>query len=99
MAREPLSGAPTWSPRHDRRSPPLPASAGLRFRRSRPGTPAVDDRIEEDPTMTEPEQPAHTAEPAEGAETPGDRPGGQTPHPDEPAEGQDTGGGADSPDA
>ena len=50
--------------------------------------------------MTDPEQSRHTAEPAEGADNPGDRPGGQTPHPDEPAEGKDVdAGGADTPDA
>ena len=50
--------------------------------------------------MTEPEQSRHTAEPAEGADTPGDRPGGQSPHPEEPAEGKDVAsGGADTPDA
>ena len=48
--------------------------------------------------MTEPEQPAHTTEPAEGSDSPGDRPGGQTPHPEEPAEGEEVnGGGADTP--
>jgi hypothetical protein len=50
--------------------------------------------------MTDPEQSRHTAEPAEGADNPGDRPGGQTPRPDEPAEGKDVdAGGADTPDA
>ena len=50
--------------------------------------------------MTDPEQSAHTTEPAEGADSPGDQPGGQTPHPDQPAEGADTAtGGADTPDA
>lgn len=50
--------------------------------------------------MTDPAKPAHTAEPAEGSEAPGDQPGGRTPHPDEPAEGADAaGGGADTPDA
>ena len=50
--------------------------------------------------MTDPDQSAHTTEPAEGADNPGDRPGGQTPHPDQPAEGADTAtGGADTPDA
>ena len=43
--------------------------------------------------MTEPER-MHTAEPAEGAENPGEGPGGRTPHPEEPAEGGDPG---DSP--
>ncbi len=50
--------------------------------------------------MTDPDRPAHTAEPAEGSEEPGDQPGGQTPHPDQPAEGADgDSGGADTPDA
>jgi hypothetical protein len=50
--------------------------------------------------MTDPDRPAHTAEPAEGSEEPGDQPGGQTPHPDQPAEGTDDGsGGAETPDA
>ena len=50
--------------------------------------------------MTDPEQPAHTAEPAEGSEAPGEQPGGRTPHPEQPAEGADTaGGGADTPEA
>ena len=48
--------------------------------------------------MTEPEQPAHTTEPAEGSDSPGEQPGGQTPHPEEPAEGEEVnGGGADTP--
>jgi hypothetical protein len=49
--------------------------------------------------MTDPDRPAHTAEPAEGADDPGDQPDGRTPHPDEPAEGPETSGGADTPDA
>ncbi len=48
--------------------------------------------------MTEPAQPSHTTEPAEGADEPGDETGGRTPHPQQPAEGADTGGGADTPD-
>ena len=47
--------------------------------------------------MTEPEQNAHSAEPAEGAEQPGTGEGGRTPHPSDPAEGADTGDGADTP--
>jgi hypothetical protein len=39
--------------------------------------------------MTDPDRPAHTSQPAEGSEDPGDEPGGQTPHPDDPAEGAD----------
>ena len=34
----------------------------------------------------------HTAEPAEGAEDPGQESGGRTPHPQEPAEGAETPG-------
>jgi hypothetical protein len=50
--------------------------------------------------MTDPERPAHTAEPAEGSDDPGARPEGQTPHPAQPAEGTDpAAGGADTPDA
>jgi hypothetical protein len=49
--------------------------------------------------MTEPEQRAHTTEPAEGSDSPGDRPGGRTPHPEDPAEGRQVEGGADTPDA
>jgi ribokinase len=48
--------------------------------------------------VSEPEKPAHTTEPAEGGDPPGEEPGGQTPHPDQPAEGGDTpAGGADTP--
>jgi hypothetical protein len=48
--------------------------------------------------MTEPEQPSHTSEPAEGDPDPGDDVGGQTPHPQDPAEGADPStGGADTP--
>jgi ribokinase len=50
------------------------------FRTARPGT---------GPAMTDPAQPSHTSEPAEGAPEPGEQPGGQTPHPEEPAEGAD----------
>ena len=39
--------------------------------------------------MTDPAQPAHTSEPAEGASDPGEETGGQTRHPEEPAEGAD----------
>ena len=50
--------------------------------------------------MTDPAQPSHTTEPAEGEEDPGRETGGQTPHPDDPAEGGDGGaGGADTPGA
>jgi hypothetical protein len=50
--------------------------------------------------MTDPAQPRHTSEPAEGAADPGDETGGQTPHPEQPAEGGDTDeGGADTPGA
>ena len=49
--------------------------------------------------MTEPECTPHTADPAEGAEQPGDGDGGRTPHTEEPAEGADTDSGADTPDA
>ena len=41
--------------------------------------------------MTDPAQPSHTTEPAEGAPDPGEQPGGQTPHPEDPAEGPDEG--------
>lgn len=48
--------------------------------------------------MSEPDQPAHTTEPAEGADQPGEEPSGQTPHPQQPAEGADEpAGGADTP--
>jgi hypothetical protein len=48
--------------------------------------------------MTDPAQPSHTSEPAEGARDPGEETGGQTPHPQDPAEGADpTTGGADTP--
>lgn len=47
--------------------------------------------------MTDPDRPAHTSEPAEGAEDPGAQPDGRTPHPDEPAEGSDTDDEADTP--
>jgi hypothetical protein len=47
--------------------------------------------------MTDPER-THTAEPAEGADHPGDDDTGRTPRPEEPAEGQDVGQpGADTP--
>ena len=50
------------------------------------------------PPVSEPEQPAHTTEPAEGGDPPGEGSGGQTPHPDQPAEGGEvTGDGADTP--
>jgi hypothetical protein len=50
--------------------------------------------------MTDPAQPTHTSEPAEGSPDPGDETSGQTPHPDQPAEGADDAeGGADSPGA
>lgn len=50
--------------------------------------------------MTDPDRPAHTAEPAEGADVPGNEPAGQTPHTEDPAEGGDRQeGGADTPDA
>jgi ribokinase len=41
--------------------------------------------------MTDPAQPSHTSEPAEGAPDPGEDTGGQTPHSEEPAEGADEG--------
>ena len=41
--------------------------------------------------MTDPAQPSHTSEPAEGASYPGEETGGQTPHPEDPAEGADEG--------
>ena len=48
--------------------------------------------------MTEPEQPSHTSEPAEGSRDPGEQTGGQTPHAEDPAEGADAAsGGADTP--
>jgi hypothetical protein len=48
--------------------------------------------------VTDPAQPSHTTEPAEGDPEPGDETGGQTPHTQEPAEGADDGtGGADTP--
>ena len=48
--------------------------------------------------MSEPEQSAHTAEPAEGGDPPAEQSGGRTPHPDQPAEGGDVAGdGADTP--
>lgn len=48
--------------------------------------------------MSEPDQPVHTTEPAEGGDPPGERSGGQTPHPEQPAEGEDRPGeGADTP--
>ncbi len=47
--------------------------------------------------MTDPGQPTHTTEPAEGDREPGAEPGGQTPHPQDPAEGADEPGGADTP--
>ncbi|SHN88543.1 hypothetical protein SAMN05660350_04565 [Geodermatophilus obscurus] len=48
--------------------------------------------------MSEPDQPAHTTEPAEGGDPPGEETGGQTPHPEQPAEGGDVpAGGADTP--
>jgi ribokinase len=49
-------------------------------------------------TVSEPDQPVHTTEPAEGGDPPGERSGGQTPHPDQPAEGGDVPTeGADTP--
>lgn len=47
--------------------------------------------------MSDPAQPTHTTEPAEGAPEPGEETGGRTPHPQEPAEGADGQGGADTP--
>jgi hypothetical protein len=48
--------------------------------------------------MTDPER-AHTTEPAEGGNPPGEDPSGRTPHPEDPAEGgQVTPDGADTPD-
>jgi ribokinase len=48
--------------------------------------------------VSEPDQPVHTTEPAEGGDPPGERSGGQTPHPDQPAEGEDVPSkGADTP--
>ncbi len=48
--------------------------------------------------MSEPEQPRHTSEPAEGGDPPGTGQGGQTPHTEEPAEGKDLDQpGADTP--
>lgn len=50
--------------------------------------------------MTDPAQPTHTSEPAEGSDDPGDETSGQTPHPEQPAEGADADtGGADTPGA
>lgn len=39
--------------------------------------------------MTDPVQPSHTSEPAEGSSEPGEEPAGQTPHSEDPAEGAD----------
>ncbi len=39
--------------------------------------------------MTESTPETHTAEPAEGAEAPGQQDTGRTPHPDQPAEGSE----------
>ena len=48
--------------------------------------------------MSEPEQPSHTSEAAEGDRDPGEETGGQTPHSQDPAEGADPStGGADTP--
>ena len=47
--------------------------------------------------MTDPEQPSHSTEPAEGDRDPGEQTGGGTPHSEDPAEGVDTEGGADTP--
>jgi hypothetical protein len=38
--------------------------------------------------VSEPDQPAHTTEPAEGGDPPGEE-SGRTPRPEEPAEGED----------
>ena len=73
-----------------------------------PVTSAVDlvaDRAQARPAddrggspVSEPDQPAHTTEPAEGGDPPGEESGGQTPHPEEPAEGGDVAtDGADTP--
>jgi ribokinase len=49
-------------------------------------------------SVSEPDQPVHTTEAAEGGDPPGEESGGRTPHPEQPAEGRDAGGeGADTP--
>jgi ribokinase len=74
----------------------LPAAVPVDHTAGRAQARPADDRGGS--PVSEPDQPVHTTEPAEGGDPPGERSGGQTPHPEQPAEGEELPAeGADTP--